>query len=244
MKLEEYVSLMDTERFGFKIAKVNEFNFDIREILSFLKENSVELVISKVNANDLLLINKLEDEGFRIKDIQVTYKYDLKDYKINRNHDNPNIIIRNAEISDVGNLEAIALESFKNYGHYSADNKLDKDKCNDIYKDWINRSVNNAKVADKIIVAEVDKEVAGFLSFKKNEKPPFYSAGVLGAVSKKFRNQNLFRMINIEGLNYGKEEGLEWIEHNVLITNLPVNKAYTNLGFSVYRSFITMHVWL
>lgn len=244
MKIEDYYSDLDSKRFGINIAKVNDFPFELKDVLDFLKKNKIDLILSKIDANKIDLINDLESNDFKIKDIQVTYKYDLKNYTVDRSYVNSGLIIRDAKSEDIQKLEEIALESFWNYGHYSADDRLDKAKCNEIYKDWIRRSVENSNVADKIIVAEYKQQLAGFLSFKNSTTKPYYTAGGLGAVSKHFRNKNIFRIINIEGLNFAKEIDLEWVEHNVLITNLPVNKAYTNLGFAVYKSFITMHCWL
>jgi len=37
MKLENYLSILDTERFGFKVAKVNNFDHPANEIIKFLK---------------------------------------------------------------------------------------------------------------------------------------------------------------------------------------------------------------
>lgn len=244
MEIEDYISKLDSDRFGIKIAKVNDYSIGVNKVLAFLKDNKVDMILTKIDANNIDLINELERNLFQIKDIQVTYKFDLKNYCVNRSYENSDLIIRDATLDDIHNLEEIALDSFWNYGHYSADDRLDKAKSNEIYKDWIRRSVENSNVADKIIVAEYNRELAGFLSFMNSKAKPLYTAGGLGAVSKNFRNKNIFRIINIEGLNYAKENDLEWVEHNVLITNLPVNKAYTNLGFAVYKSFITMHCWL
>jgi len=235
MKIENYLSILDTKRFGFNIAKVEDFMNCPTEILKLLKANDVKLVLSKVNLENLSLI----------KDIQVTYRYDIKNLEnvvLNKNND---LIIRDAESKDIPALKEIAKESFLNYGHYANDPKLDIKKSNDIYSDWITRSCEDKKVADKIIIAEYKGEVSGFLSFKIYTKDNSkYAAGGIGAVSKKYRNLNIFRIITLEGLQWGKEIGLDWEEHNVLINNYPVNRSFIKLGFYTYKSFVTLHHWI
>lgn len=246
MNILDYHSSLVSARFGFKIAKVSDFNNDPESILNFIKSHDYRLVISKINCENLELINKLESLGFMVKDIQVTYKYDLKNFDFDRfrSYKKSNVLLRDANYRDIEKLERIAYEAFKNYGHYSADKRLEPKKCNEIYKDWIKRSVEDNNVADKIIIAEINGEVAGFLTFKLFNGINKYAAGGLGAVAAEFRNNDIFRLITIEGLHWGKEIGLEWEEHNVLITNYPVNRSFSKLEFKINRSFLTMHYWI
>jgi len=245
MKLEDFISKLDSDRFGFNIAKINNYVFEIEKTLNFLKENNVKLIISRVPLNNLKLLNELEKKGFEIKDIQATYKYKLINIQHNFAQISDEVKLRNAELKDSKELELIALDSFKNYGHYSANDKLDKNKCNEIYGDWITRSLTNSKIADKIIVAEVDNEIAGFLSFKKHtNNEGNYAAGGIGAVNSKYRSQDIFKKISFEGLVWGKSENLDWIEHNVLITNYPVNRSFAKQGFVISDTYATLHKWL
>ena len=211
MQIKDYLSELDTERFGFKIAKIHRFDFELSEIIQFLKSKKIKLIITKVCAEDLEMINKLETYNFIIKDIQVTYRYDLKNYHPSFTWRNSDFILRDIEAKDIYRLEKIAMESFKNYGHYAADKRLDNYKSNEIYKDWIRRSYEDKTVADKIIVAEHAGAAVGFLSFKIFTGDGKYAAGGLGAVASEYRNRDVFRMINVAGLNWGTEINLQWI---------------------------------
>ena len=197
--------------------------------------------MSKVNAHDTNLINQLENCGFLLKDIQLTYKYELSEnicFPLAED-----IKLRTAQLSDKDELYQIAVNSFASYGHYSADEKLDNSKCKEIYGDWIIRSYDN-KVADIIIVAEINGEVAGFLSHKIYENQNRYAVGGIGAVNPKFRNRDIFRAITISGVNWAIEKKCEWVEHNILITNPPVMRSFAKLGFKPADSSITFHKWL
>jgi hypothetical protein len=245
MQLEKYLSVLDTERFGFKIVKIDTFDYPAAELLAFFKANDVKLILSKISAENLDLINELEHLKFELKDIQVTYKYDLHKNILKDKTNTENILIREAKITDIEFLQTIASDSFLNYGHYANDDKLDKIKCRDIYSDWIKRSCEDENVANKVFVAECDGELAGFLAIKiLSQENKRYAAGTIGAVSEKFRNQNIFRLITLEVLHWSKQEGLDWVENNVLITNYPVNSSFVKSGFLIYKSFITLHHWI
>lgn len=243
MNYQDFISEINTTRFGFPIAVINNFNEKPEKIIDGLKSHNVALVISKIDAQNITLINELENIGFKLKDIQLTYKLPMSAFDLSNFDIDSEIILREASDKDIEVLTKIAGNSFSEYGHYAADEKLDKSKCKEIYADWIHRTLTEKGIADIIIVAEADKQVAGFLSFKIN-KHLNYAAGGLGAVSTNFRNRNIFKHINIAGLEWGRKTGLEWIEHNVLSTNIPVNRVYNSLGFSLKNSFITMHCWL
>jgi hypothetical protein len=45
-------------------------------------------------------------------------------------------------------------------------------------------------------------------------------------------------------LHWGKEIGLDWEEHNVIINNYPVNRSFVRSGFHIYKSFVTLHHWI
>ncbi|MEI6764169.1 MAG: hypothetical protein WCM76_00925 [Bacteroidota bacterium] len=202
--------------------------------------------MSKINLSELKLINELEDIGFRIMDSQVTYTYKLANFKTNCGNifKNP-VTVRSFIPEDLESVVAILEESFKNYGHYFADERLGKKECLDIYTDWGRRSCLDSSVADIVFVAEDQNRVAGMLSFKKYRKDDkVYAAGGLGAVSSFFRGRDVFKQIAVKGLEWGMENKFDWVEHNVLTTNFPVNGAFSSLGFKVSNSFITMHCWL
>jgi GNAT superfamily N-acetyltransferase len=242
--MNSYISELDSNRFGFNIAKIENIKGSLNKVLEDLKEAKVKLVIVRVDCGQIELINLYEKMGFQIKDFQVTYKYDLKNFSINDYNVNSEVSIRAANSADIDNLILIADESFNGYGHYFADNRLSKAKCGEIYIDWVSRSVENKNVADIVFVAEKEQRIAGFLSFKIKKDILSYAAGVQGGVARKFRNHNIFRALAHHGLKWGHELNLNWIEHNVLLTNYSVNRSFIKIGFIPDKSFITLHGWL
>jgi len=243
-KFKNYISFLDSERFGFPVAKFDKMPDDISGFVKMLSKNNVKLCIAKVPLVNMENLNTLETYGFAIKDIQVTYKYNIDDKLPSFTFDNETGI-RDAKLSDKKSLEELAKNSFSNYGHYAADTRLPIKEIGEIYKEWARRSLEMKEVADKIIVAETEGQIVGFLTFKIHTEGKIkYAAGGLGCVHSKYRGRNIFPLLVLEGLKWGQSQGLAWEEHNVLINNYPVNNSFVKLGFKIHKSHATMHMWL
>ena len=243
--LNDYNSELDTRRFGFPVAKINDPERLIDdEFHVIIDQSEFDLVISRVPMENLKLIEKMECRGFIMKDAQVTYSFDLQKFGVPSLPPN-DFTIRPARSGDIDELRIVAGESFDGYGHYFANELLDRRACIEIYMDWIERSVLSKDIADIVFVAERKGEVAGFLSFKKDRKKGIdCGVGGMGAVKGKFRGHGVFKYLVANGLEWGKDENLGREEHNVLVTNYPVNRVFSSLGFSIIASHITFHKWV
>ena len=236
------ISKLDSERFGFAIAKISNKIENPKLIIDELKKFSTRLIIARIDLSNMKLINQLETLGFLYKDAQVTFSFNLNNSKPKRLQNEFSIVPYNDR--HLSKMIEITKQSFDNYGHYFADDKLDKKKCIEIYTDWIQRCCQNKEVADEIVVAEKDGIAIGYLAVKKqitqNEN---YISGVIGAISPEFRKRGVFKAINIESMHLASKLGANRVENNVLVTNFPVMKSYTSLNYSIIRSEITMHYW-
>lgn len=243
--IERFESKLDTNRFGYKIAKINDAEFLSQLDINAFKENGFELLIARASCTHIPLINALEHKGFLLRDTQLTYKFDLQRQPIPSEVKNQDLKYRLATENDLEKLKEIAAEAFVGYGHYFANEKLSKEKALGVYIDWTERSFYDRNIADIFFLAEKNDEICGYLSFKtkETENGPI-SFGGIGAVNHLFRGQNVFPSLAIHGLEWGKNENHLWQEHNVLTTNLSVNRAFSKIGFSIYKSDITLHRWL
>jgi len=240
--MKKYISILDTERFGFKIAKFSSEIEHPVEVIKELKSDGVKLIIARVDFKEIELIKILEDIGFRYKDAQVTFSYNLAE-ELPR-HSSQEIILTEFNSTHFARMLEMTKNSFYQYGHYFADKRLDENKCLEIYTDWIRRCCDSIEVADNIIVAEVENEAIGYLAMKTQEKDDNkYIAGVIGAVAPEYRKMGVFKEINIESLYLAKRLGITRVENNVLVTNYPVMKTYTSLKYTIIRSELTLHYW-
>lgn len=242
-------SKLDTERFGIKIGKVNDTFFQkngVENGISFFKKESYELVLARIKLGNIKLINQLENYGFNIKDIQHTYIYELKNFdmtKLPKRDESYNI--REYKKSDIDRLVELARICFNNYGHYFNNEKLNPEDCLDVYGDWAYNSCIDKNVSDKIFVSEKDGEIVGYLSFKTSHvRGITYASGGMGAVDPKHRGKGVFQDIVIKALEWGAEEGFSWEEHNTLIDNKSVNRAFTRVGFKPENIVATLHGWV
>jgi hypothetical protein len=246
MDLEKILSELDSNRFGIKVGKTTGDILSDPNTIDKLKELDFKLLIARVDFNDIDLVNKLENIGFRIKDSQMTYYHQIGDFNTSQiSFEECEYVIREFKESDTDELIKVAIECFDDYGHYFANNRLDKKDCRDVYGDWTYNTCTNPNVADKIFVTEFEGKPVGFLSFKIYEKDGMrYAAGGMGAVSVKHRGQSLFPRLVYRGLEWGKEIKLDWEEHGVLINNKSVNRSFTKMGFKPDNFVVTMHCWL
>jgi hypothetical protein len=235
------ISILDTNRFGFKVGKIYESCIDIDAAVNKLFLQNIELIIARVKAADIEKINRYEGFGFRVKDVQLKYKYDIKSHVLCE--PTSDVYIREAMDRDLDDVIDITANSFYNYGHYFANKELPRNSCIEIYKDWAKRSIRlESQIANRVFVAMKDEKIVGFLSFilEINEEG-YYARGGLGAVKAEYRGCGVFHELVQSGVNWGKMEKMDWQEHNVLIHNKSVNSVFTGLGFKVDDSFVTMH---
>ncbi len=241
------ISELDTTRFGLIVSKIDDTNLLLdKTYRQRLKDAKVKLVISRIDNERIVELNKLEDIGFRLKDMQSTYRYDLVGDNFAGSHASPKQVeIQKAKKSDANSVARLALESFDAYGHYFTDQRLDKESCVAIYADWAKRCCTDKEVADIMFIARIKTEIVGFLSFKlKKLDQKKYGYGLIGCVSSAHRNKKIFSSIVSDSLTWGKEKKLNWMEHNVLTTNYPVNRTFAKLNFRIVKSFSTLHYWI
>jgi hypothetical protein len=243
--MTNYISQIDTLRFGYKIARINDTpKLMTTTFIQSLKKQNIALVITRINSENLEEVHALEDIGFRIMDIQYIWRHSIEQ-SINDQYLNTDVTIRPAITDDIPAFRAIAADAFDLYGHYFADKRLDKDRCREIYPDWAASVITDKTMADHTLAAVHNDKIAGFLSIKIVEKDgKKYSAGVIGAVSENCRGQNIFASLAIEGLRWGQENENSWQEHYTLAINYPVNRVFSKVGFRQVGSFITLHGWL
>ena len=243
--IDSFESKQDTARFWIKTAKINNPEYLTKFVLDALRESDFKFVITRIKSENLQLINTLEDLDFRLKDVQLTYKFEINGSPICCDFFNPDIIIREATIDDIAALRIVAEDCFRDYGHYFADEKLDKESCMEVYREWTEKAVLSKDASVKFFLAEQSGIVLGYLFFGiKDLENGRYSYGGLGAVGSKNRSKNVFSTLVIKGLEWAKQENHIWQEHNVLNINYPVNRVFSKLGFYIYKSETTLHAWL
>lgn len=244
--MKQFISAIDSNRFGFRIARVDVFEPTVEAVLGELKSLDVKLVITRIQAGKIQLINELERLGFSLKDIQLTYKFEMQQM-----HDelkgiySSEIDICEYKPEYLPQIISITKDAFNGHGHYFADNNLDRGKCLEAYVDWAINSCEDSTIADIVYVAVLNGEVLGYLPFKLvNTAKGAFCTSTLAAVAKQHRGRNVIKMLTVKGLDWGQKKNVLWEEHKMLATNYPLSNALTSLGFRPSDTSITYHHWL
>jgi hypothetical protein len=237
-----FISDLDTARFGFPVARVAEWSgLNPEELSRDLKAHGIKLIISKVNE---AMSESLRNAGFEEMDTIIHYYRDMQDVEEIPKPGKNDMSFRLAECDDIDKLKSIAAVAFRG-GHYFNDKKLNPEISSEIYQDWIERSCNG-ELADRVYLAEVRGEIAGFATIELREKEGLSGlwAGI-GATHPDFRNMGVCRHILEYGLSeYLRHKRYGFFGSAVSDSNRSVKKVFEYLGCHPKESFIVFHKWL
>jgi ribosomal protein S18 acetylase RimI-like enzyme len=236
-----YLSELDYQRFGVQTVQARDLSEEERAILArFCEENAAQLSIVRVDINNLAVVQALEEEGYRLMDTLVYYafKFDKKAIPTDSNTHK----IRPIAGQDLEAVIRIAQESFKGYyGHYHADSRLAKDKCDEVYVDWAAKSVSSRDVADDVLVVVGEGRLNGFATLRMNN--PQEGEGVLFGVAPYAQGQGIYQSMMIGGMKWVQERGAKQMVVSTQINNLAVQKVWARLGFEMHKAYYTLHKW-
>lgn len=244
----------DTNHFNKSIASISGYIIteDYKDAVELMlntneicKKENIELIYSKIPAHLNVSTSVFQRGEFELMDSLITNKISLSDYNKVKNNNNEKVIIRNAVESDIPSLREIAAESFR-HDRFHMDKKLNFEKSDELYSNWIENSFNNNR---KIFVAIVGDEVAGFNTCKPdnntssllNNKTALID---LIAVSSKFRGMGIGKRLVEESIHYYKENGYTDFTVGTQIINYPAIKLYHSQGFKVHSFTHSFHKWI
>jgi len=247
----------DSEHFGLGIARLNHILVDpivedSIEIFKFLLEAArAELIkrgISSFHAriplDEIRFIQFLEQIGFRLMDIQVTYYFDLRKQSIINLEEKCSIRAYNN--SDIELLIEIARTAFT-LDRFHSDPHLSKEKCDELHALWIKNSCQG-RIADHVLVAEVDGEPVGFTTCVLHGNYGGIlnlriGGMILSAVAAKARGRGCYTSMINSGLKWFKDK-VDIVYLGTQVNNYPVQLAWAKLGFKIAQASASMHLWL
>src|SRR5687768_14568531 len=123
------LSSIDEERFGIRTARATMVILDtLPTIMDFCQDNNVVLLIARCAVSELRVAQKMERQGFQLMDTLVYYTFDLERRAIPS--DAGEAVVRPLASGEEDEVKLVAAESFRSYyGHYHADEKLDRTQC-------------------------------------------------------------------------------------------------------------------
>jgi ribosomal protein S18 acetylase RimI-like enzyme len=232
-------SPLDEARFGIRAAWARHItSATLPDVMRACAGEQIQLLMVRCSAADFATIASLEDSGFHLMDVLVSYRRALIELPSIALPDG--MSIRSATPADESQIERVARESFAGYvGHYHADPRLDRASCDAVYSSWAVRSLSR-DVAAEVLVIEKNTRIAAFgtLCIDGTE-----GIGQLFAVSPDFRRQGLYRLLMAETMRRLARAGLQTMRYSTQITNLPAQNVLTDFGFHLSNSNVTFHKW-
>jgi GNAT superfamily N-acetyltransferase len=233
-------SEVDSERFGVRVARANVVAENLMQVLEFCAAEKIDLLIARCPASELRVAQDMEAAGFSLMDALVYYSFDLARRAIP--DDSPRALIRKILPGDEAQVERVAAVAFRGYyGHYHADPRLDRDKCDEGYVSWAVRSCTLKQVATGVLVAERDNKIVGFATLRLNG--PDEGEGVLFGVAPEAQGVGIYRSFMIGGMQWCKEQAVKRMIVSTQVTNVAVQKVWCRVGFEPSHSYYTFHKW-
>lgn len=250
----------DTDHYGFPIYRLDYFGLWGRAQASRVDaEGLAAAVVRQARAlgaravhtwlpmEAIRGIQALEASGFQTMDILVTWLYEHGKQKLSDYPDR--CIIRGARPGDEAPLVELAREAYTDTpDRFHADPHLPQERSNALYAEWIRNSFLG-KLADYIVVAEVDGKPAGYTTLRlegtHNGLSNVCTGGlILSAVAPWAEGKGVYTSMINGGMKWFEAQGVQVSHLGTQVNNYPVQRAWARLGFRLVKSGPSLHLWL
>ncbi|MBN1365852.1 MAG: GNAT family N-acetyltransferase [Syntrophaceae bacterium] len=235
-----FISDIDTERFGVVTARVVGLNAaSLSSVLDFCYAKKVKLLIARCDMSDLDAAQAMEREGFLLMDTLVYYNLDLSRKALPV--DKGVTFVRQIRIEEENEMISVARESFHNYvGHYHADPKLDKKKCDEAYSDWASKAFAS-RDSENFLVGEIDSRIVAFGVLRIND--PDEGEMFLGGIHPDFQGQGIYHSFLCKAMEWCLAKKAKKMIISTQLKNISVQKVLIKFGFEIFRGYYTYHKW-
>lgn len=236
-----FLSAIDEERFGIRTAKASSITLDVLPlVIDYCHANKVTLLIARTLTSDLPVAQAMERHGFIMMDGLIYYVRDLNKTPIPSV--SGDVLIRTIRPGEEEKVRLVAAESFRGYfGHYHADSKLDRTKCDETYVSWAVRSCLLREVADEVLVADLGGNIVGFATLRLNSSEE--GEGVLFGVAPSAQRRGIYRQMLLGGVEWCLSKRATRMILSTQIINVAVQKVWIRVGFEPTHSYYTFHKW-
>jgi ribosomal protein S18 acetylase RimI-like enzyme len=239
------INLSDIEfqRFGLVTARADDFDSieDVDEAVDFCVENKVAMLVARVNANRLDVVQTLESLGACLCDTLMYFEIQTMKAR-GHEEENAEYSVRRIKSEDRLVVLNIAREAFSGYyGHYHSDSKLNKKDCDDAYVSWCESTIDSVGDVYDVLVIEDASGVCGFITTKKHSDGKMEL--MLSGIKKNYSGRGLFRRLMLASIRLASNDNIKRVFTSTQISNLATQKLVTTLGFSPIKGVYTFHIW-
>jgi dTDP-4-amino-4,6-dideoxy-D-galactose acyltransferase len=212
----------DTEFWGLRVGGAE----GVEGLGQWAIENTIGLMCVLIDADAPDEAQRAEEQGFRFMDVRVT---------LHRETIRCGGMAREAKPADLPALKAIAGVSHRITRFY-ADPTLDDELCDDLYEEWIRRSL--AGWADAVLVIDVDEEPVGYVTVHLNEETS--SIGLI-AVQEEMRGKGIGTMLVSSAVAWAHAHDAKQMTVVTQGRNIAAQRLFQHGGFRTSGTALWFH---
>jgi len=235
---------LESARFGVEFGRLDVAAVPpgaLAEAVATADAEGLQVLSARVDSTDLERARALEDVGFRIMDTLVYYRRDLSSTSVEApeaDFERPTDLTS----ADAEACSSIARRAFRGYvGHYHTDPRLSDDAADEAYADWIARLLLGATAGQIAVGSAKHGKLVGFLVGQRRE--PGTSEIILNAVSPDVQRNGTYTALLRDYLHRVRHRGDGEVVISTQLQNYPVQTVWARAGFTLFRSYHTLHRW-
>ena len=137
------------------------------------------------------------------------------------------------------NLKELAFRSGM-YSRFRLDPNFANNEFERLYTEWINRSVDG-KIADEVLVYEINKVIAGFVSYKVCNKK--LTIGLI-AVSESYKGNGIGKSLMNKIENIASHNNVKEVEVATQLRNIEASSFYKACNYKIKSKNPVFHLWI
>ncbi len=207
-----------------------------------LKANGIEYALARIPAEDVVLAQAMEVQGFKIVDGIITFACQAS---TTRPAPIPSLQVRGATDDDTEAVVTLAGSAFSR-DRFHQDPEISDSLADQVHREWA-RNACLGKVADVVLVAEDDEGICGFLSCGRHSRYPFTEdrhVAVIGlvATASRARGRGVASILTQAAVNWALQVGAKWVVVGTQFANVGAARLYQRCGFSIVSTSHSLRV--
>ncbi len=225
--------------------QARQARFLLDEIIAAARRNGIEMLSIRTAAYDFGLIHPLERDGFRVMDNGMTALYHKS---VQFDYLKKGLILRYYEEGDLPTILDILAGAYTD-DRFHNDPVITTEKADKLYEAWVTNSCTRPGRDEKVMVAELDGEVAGFFQyqlvrdFSEVTGIQIDSYG-MAAVRRDRRGLGIYHSMLSRAIQLSIDSGTTYAMTRIPFSIQPVLKLTLRLGPSFIANDLTFHLWL
>jgi dTDP-4-amino-4,6-dideoxy-D-galactose acyltransferase len=126
------------------------------------------------------------------------------------------------------------------YSRFQSDPRISRERANELFRIWTERSTQR-EIADAVFVAEVDKQIVGFVTVKENQR-----IGTVGliATAARYHRRGIGRLLLEHAHRWMIDRKIVETQVSTQVENVAACQFYARAGYQLASEESVYHFWL